>query len=123
MWSAASRSARRRARPGFRSREAEHRSRCAGPLGRGLVDRRLERGAGVLAEHREHHPLDAATSIEVAADLLDLDPCRLVHREAADAGAERDKRERFGAELVGPRERAGGQASVELLPGLWPPRP
>ena len=50
---------------------------------------------------REDHALQPRAAVEVAADLLDLDPRRLVEREAADAGPERDEREAAGAELVG----------------------
>ena len=52
--------------------------------------------------------------LEVAPDLLDLDPRGLVDRETADAGAEGDQRQRAGAELVGLGERARGGGADDL---------
>ena len=53
-----------------------------------------------LAVDGEDDALEARAAVEVPADLLDLDPRRLLEREAADAGAERDEREAAGPELV-----------------------
>ena len=61
----------------------------------------LERRPGLVAVDAEDDPLEPLAGVEVAADLLDLDPRRLGEREAADAGAEGDQRERRRAELVG----------------------
>jgi hypothetical protein len=56
----------------------------------------------------EHDPLEPRVAGEVPADLLHLDPRRLVEREAPDAGAERDEREAAGLQLVGELEWRGG---------------
>ena len=71
------------------------------------------RRAGV-AVHREHDALEPRAAVEVAADLLDLDPRRLVEREAADAGAEGDEREAARAELVRARSVDGGGAADDV---------
>ena len=65
---------------------------------------------GLVAVDGEDDALEAAARGEVAADLLDLDPRCLLEREATDAGAEGDQRERSGAELVGLGEGARGRA-------------
>ena len=76
--------------------------------------RALERLARLGAVHREHDQLEAAAGVEMPAHLLHLDARRLVQREPADAGAERDQRERLRAQLVGLRERARGRAPDDL---------
>src|SRR3954469_691675 len=62
---------------------------------RGRARQRVgERGARALAAHREDDALPPAAAREVALDLLGLDGRGLVEREAADARAERDERQR-----------------------------
>ena len=80
----------------------------------GRVERGLERRARGLAVDGEDDALEPRAGVEVAADLLDLDPRRLLQREAADAGAERDEREAARAERVGPRERGRGGAADDV---------
>ena len=65
----------------------------------------------------EDDPLQPAARVEVAPDLLDLDPGGLVERKAADTGAERDQGEALGAELVRLGERAGGGPADDLPRG------
>ena len=71
----------------------------------------FERAKCSVSADGEDDPLQPAAGCQVAADLVDLDLGRLVEREAADARAEGDERQRAGAELVGlpasPRSRAG----------------
>ena len=61
----------------------------------------FERLSRLVAPHREHHPLDGGVAgVQVPANLLHLDPRRLLEREAAHAGPERHQRERPSAQLV-----------------------
>ena len=59
-----------------------------------------------LAVDGEDHALEPRAGVEVPADLLHLDPRRLLEREAADARAEGDEREAARPERVRARERA-----------------
>ena len=61
----------------------------------------LEGAPGGLAADGEDDALEPAAGLEVAADLVGLDLGRLGEREAADAGAEGDERQRARAELLG----------------------
>jgi len=62
----------------------------------------------------EDHPLEPASLLEVPAHLLHLDACRFDEREPAHSGAERDERERPGAELVRATEGARGRLPDDL---------
>src|SRR6516225_4002856 len=82
--------------------------------GNSARERALERGARLGAANREHDPLEPAARVEMLAHLLDLDGGGLIERESANAGTERDQRERSGTQLVGLAERRGGRLPDDL---------
>jgi hypothetical protein len=62
--------------------------------------RGAERRLGLVAVDGEDDPLEPGARVEVATDLLNLDACGLVEREASDTGAEGHEGQALRAELV-----------------------
>jgi hypothetical protein len=69
----------------------ERDSAVSGPA-RSAVQRALESLARGVPAHGEHNPLESTPGIEVPANLFNLDPRRLIEREASHARAQRDER-------------------------------
>ena len=65
----------------------------------------------------EDDPLEPGARVEVSAELLDLDACGLIEREAADAGAKGDQGQALHAELVGLGEGARRRLPDDLRRG------